>query len=166
MRFVACPEVWNLLVDPQQLENVILNLSLNASNAMPSGGTLLIQVDNICKDEGEFVHMAFTDTGHGMPADVKARAFEPFFSTKGIGKGTGLGLSMAYGFGKQSGGHIDIDSEAGRGTTIHILRPVPTGGRRKRRRRRASPSRAAPRRYSPSTTSRTFSTMSPRCCAT
>ena len=127
VRFVACPEVWNVLVDPQQLENVILNLSLNASDAMPSGGTLLIQVDNVCKEEGEFVHLAFTDTGHGMPADVKARAFEPFFSTKGIGKGTGLGLSMAYGFVKQSGGHIDIDSEARKGTTIHILLPRTDG---------------------------------------
>lgn len=121
--FIAAPDVWNVLVDPQQLENVILNLALNASDAMPSGGTLTIQIDNVRSDDSEFVHMAFTDTGHGMPDDVKARAFEPFFSTKGIGKGTGLGLSMAYGFVKQSGGHIDIDSTVGEGTTINILLP-------------------------------------------
>ncbi len=121
--FVACLGVWNVLVDPQQLENVILNLCLNASDAMPSGGALAIRVDNVCRDDIEFVRLAFTDTGHGMSAEVKARAFEPFFSTKGVGKGTGLGLSMAYGFVKQSGGHIDIDSDVGKGTTIDILLP-------------------------------------------
>jgi CheY-like chemotaxis protein len=116
-----------VLVDPQQLENVILNLALNASDAMPSGGTFTIRVDNVRKDDAGFVHLAFADTGCGMPDDVKARAFEPFFSTKGIGKGTGLGLSMAYGFVKQSGGHIDIDSTVGEGTTINILLPRTDG---------------------------------------
>ena len=125
--FVAAPDVGNVLVDPQQMENVILNLALNASDAMPSGGTLVIRMDNVRKDGAEFVSLAFADTGHGMAEDVKARAFEPFFSTKGIGKGTGLGLSMAYGFVKQSGGHIDIDSTVGEGTTVHILLPRTEG---------------------------------------
>lgn len=125
--FVVGRGIWNVLVDPQQMENVILNLALNASDAMPAGGTLTIRVDNVHKDGDAFVHLAFTDTGHGMPDDVKARAFDPFFSTKGIGKGTGLGLSMAYGFVKQSGGHIDIDSTAGAGTTINILLPRTDG---------------------------------------
>jgi signal transduction histidine kinase/CheY-like chemotaxis protein len=123
VRFDIGADVWNTLVDPQQLENVILNLALNASDAMPGGGGLTIAVGNVVRPDGEFVHLAFEDTGHGMSAAVKARVFEPFFSTKGIGKGTGLGLSMAHGFVNQSGGQIDIDSEEGVGTTIHILLP-------------------------------------------
>ena len=123
VRIEAAADVWNVLVDPQQLENVILNLALNASDAMGAGGELVIQVENVRRDDADYVHLAFRDTGHGMPDDVKARAFEPFFSTKGLGKGTGLGLSMAYGFVKQSGGHIDIDSTVGAGTTVHILLP-------------------------------------------
>ena len=123
LTFAVCDGVWNILADPQQLENVILNLMLNARDAMTAGGTLHIGMDNVVKDGDEFVHVTFRDTGHGMPDDVKARAFEPFFSTKGIGKGTGLGLSMAYGFVKQSGGHIDIDSTVGEGTTVHIWLP-------------------------------------------
>ena len=121
--FAACDGVWNILADAQQLENVILNLMLNARDAMAAGGTLHIGMNNVVKDGDEFVHLAFRDTGHGMSDDVKMRAFEPFFSTKGLGKGTGLGLSMAYGFVKQSGGHIDIDSTVGAGTTVHIWLP-------------------------------------------
>lgn len=123
VRFEMTEQAWNILVDPQQLENVILNLALNASDAMNDGGSLTIGVANVERPEGDYVHLAFRDTGQGMSAAVKARAFEPFFSTKGVGKGTGLGLSMAHGFVNQSGGHIDIDSEEGVGTTIHILLP-------------------------------------------
>jgi signal transduction histidine kinase/ActR/RegA family two-component response regulator len=124
---------WNVRVDRQQLENVILNLALNASDAMHAGGALVIQVSNAVLTEAEDARLqlgsrehlclAFIDTGSGMSADVRERAFEPFFSTKGLGKGTGLGLSMAYGFVKQSGGHIEIDSEPGRGATVTILLP-------------------------------------------
>ncbi|MGB9109583.1 MAG: MASE4 domain-containing protein [Telluria sp.] len=127
------PGSWNVKVDQQQLENVILNLALNASDAMRDGGTLSIKVSNAVLSAAEnarlqlgareHVCIAFIDNGSGMSAEVRERAFEPFFSTKGVGKGTGLGLSMAYGFIKQSGGHIEIDSEFGRGTTITILLP-------------------------------------------
>ena len=123
VHFALAEDAWNTLVDPQQLENVILNLALNASDAMADGGTLTIGVSNATRPDGDYVHLAFGDTGHGMSDAVKARAFEPFFSTKGVGKGTGLGLSMAHGFVHQSGGHIDIDSAEGVGTTIHILLP-------------------------------------------
>ena len=127
VRFDLAAGVWNTLVDPQQLENVILNLALNASDAMAGGGSLTIAVANVTREDGDYVHLAFRDTGQGMPDAVKARAFEPFFSTKGVGKGTGLGLSMAHGFVNQSGGHIDIESEEGVGTTIHILLPRSEG---------------------------------------
>ncbi len=127
VRFDLAAGVWNTLVDPQQLENVILNLALNASDAMAGGGSLTIAVANVTREDGDYVHLAFRDTGQGMPDAVKARAFEPFFSTKGVGKGTGLGLSMAHGFVNQSGGHIDIESEEGAGTTIHILLPRSEG---------------------------------------
>lgn len=123
VRYDIADGVWNTLVDPQQLENVILNLVLNASDAMTDGGNLTIRIANVSRPDGDYVHLAFHDTGHGMSDAVKARAFEPFFSTKGVGKGTGLGLSMAYGFVNQSSGHIDIESEQGVGTTIHILLP-------------------------------------------
>jgi signal transduction histidine kinase/ActR/RegA family two-component response regulator len=123
VRFELAEGVWNTLVDPQQLENVILNLALNASDAMADGGSLTISVANVTRPDGDYVHLAFRDTGKGMSDAVKARAFEPFFSTKGVGKGTGLGLSMAHGFVHQSGGQIDIESEEGVGTTIHILLP-------------------------------------------
>lgn len=123
VRFELAEEVWNTLVDPQQLENVILNLALNASDAMADGGSLTIAVSNLTRPDGDYVHLSFRDTGHGMSNAIKARVFEPFFSTKGVGKGTGLGLSMVHGFVIQSDGHIDIDSEEGVGTTIHILLP-------------------------------------------
>ena len=123
IRFDLADGVWNTLVDPQQLENVILNLALNASDAMVDGGSLTIGISNLTRPDGDYVHLTFRDTGLGMSDAVKARAFEPFFSTKGVGKGTGLGLSMAHGFVNQSGGQIDIESEEGAGTTIHILLP-------------------------------------------
>ncbi|WP_305823965.1 MASE4 domain-containing protein [Massilia brevitalea] len=123
--FDFAPDLWNVEADPQQLENVILNLVLNASDAMPEGGRFVVSGINSPGEEGDagFVRLSFHDSGTGMSEEVKARAFEPFFSTKGVGKGSGLGLSMAYGFVKQSGGHIDIESAPGQGTTVHILLP-------------------------------------------
>ena len=131
---VLAAGLWTTMVDANQLENVILNLSINARDAMPTGGRLTIETGNAALDEsytagtpdvapGQYVMLAISDTGHGMPPEVAARAFEPFFTTKPEGKGTGLGLSMAYGFAKQSGGHIRIYSEPGAGTTIRLYLP-------------------------------------------
>jgi hypothetical protein len=114
--------LWNTVVDPNQLENVILNLAINARDAMPGGGRLTIETATRCStiptppsrtSPGQYVMLAVSDTGSGMPPEVLERAFEPFFTTKPEGEGTGLGLSMAYGFVKQSGGHIRIYSEVG-----------------------------------------------------
>ncbi|MCY0388021.1 PAS domain S-box protein [Robbsia sp. Bb-Pol-6] len=126
--------LWSTLVDPAHVENAILNLSINARDAMDGVGRLTIEVGNAYLDHeyardhaelkpGQYVLLAVTDTGSGMPADVIAQAFEPFFSTKPEGKGTGLGLSMVYGFVKQSGGHVAIYSEPGHGTTVRIYLP-------------------------------------------
>lgn len=116
------------LVDPGQLENALLNLAVNARDAMPEGGKLTIETANCHFDlEGadttEFVMVAVSDTGHGVPAGVLKRVFDPFFTTKEQGKGTGLGLSMVYGFCKQSGGDAHIHSEVGRGTTVKLYLP-------------------------------------------
>lgn len=126
--------LWNTLVDASQLENVLLNLALNARDAMSGKGKLTIEVRNAAPDEhctaatggadaGQYVLIAVSDTGDGMPPEVLSRAFEPFFTTKPQGEGTGLGLSMTYGFIKQSGGHIEIDSQPGRGTTVRLFLP-------------------------------------------
>ncbi|APA87749.1 PAS domain S-box protein [Paraburkholderia sprentiae WSM5005] len=126
--------LWNTLVDPNHLENVVLNLAINARDAMPEGGKLTLELSNAMLDEhysalaadvreGQYVLLAITDTGTGMNRDVLERAFEPFFTTKPEGQGTGLGLSMAYGFIKQSEGHIRIYSEPGHGTTVKIYLP-------------------------------------------
>lgn len=118
--------LWRVRVDRVQLENAVLNLAINARDAMPDGGTLAIETSNRHSDEagdGDFVRIAVIDTGCGMPADVVARAAEPFFTTKEVGRGTGLGLSQVYGFVRQSGGHLSIDSMPGVGTTIGILLP-------------------------------------------
>ncbi|MCC6071670.1 CHASE domain-containing protein [Massilia sp. GCM10020059] len=126
--------LWNTLVDPGQLENVILNLVINARDAMPEGGTVTIALDNstISGDgpdaapdlaAGQYVRLTVSDTGTGMSPEVQALAFEPFFTTKPVGKGTGLGLSMAYGFVKQSGGHIQLLSMPGSGTSVVIHLP-------------------------------------------
>jgi signal transduction histidine kinase len=127
-------DAWPALVDPSQLTNAILNLSLNARDAMPEGGTLIIETSNVVLDDayvsmnsdvvaGDYVMVAVTDTGHGIPAAILNKVFEPFFTTKDVDKGTGLGLSMVYGFVKQSNGHIKIYSEEGHGTTIRIYLP-------------------------------------------
>jgi PAS domain S-box-containing protein len=127
-------DLWTTLADANQLENVILNLAINSRDAMPHGGKLTISARNTVLDKtsegampdiapGPYVLLAISDTGHGMPPEVAAQAFEPFFTTKPEGKGTGLGLSMAYGFAKQSGGHICIQSKVGAGTTISLYLP-------------------------------------------
>ncbi|MCW2241513.1 hybrid sensor histidine kinase/response regulator [Azospirillum canadense] len=126
--------LWNTIVDPDQVENVILNLAVNARDAMEGVGKLTIEAGNAMLDDhyarqhadvtpGQYVMLAVTDTGCGMPPEVIERVFEPFFSTKPEGKGTGLGLSMVYGFVKQSAGHVKIYSEVGQGTTIRIYLP-------------------------------------------
>jgi PAS domain S-box-containing protein len=133
LRWRCAPDLWNTLVDPNQLENVILNLVINARDAMAGQGSITITLSNATLDSatvpdpelspGQYVLIAVSDTGSGMPAEVMEHAFEPFFTTKPEGKGTGLGLSMAHGFVKQSGGHIRLASEIGRGTTVSIYLP-------------------------------------------
>jgi PAS domain S-box-containing protein len=131
---IVAAGLWNALIDPNQLEHVILNLAINARDAMQGQGKLTIEIGNASLDDdyvrtepglaaGQYVLLAMSDTGSGMTADTIERAFEPFFTTKPEGQGTGLGLSMAYGFVKQSGGHIRIYSEVGEGTTIRMYFP-------------------------------------------
>ena len=126
--------LWTTLCDPNQLENALLNLVINARDAMPAGGRLRLETVNVDlgaadvaaqaeEVAGPYVCLRVTDTGTGMTPDVIARAFEPFFTTKPLGQGTGLGLSMIYGFVKQSKGHVALDSEVGRGTTFHVYLP-------------------------------------------
>jgi signal transduction histidine kinase/DNA-binding response OmpR family regulator len=126
--------LWNTVVDPNQLENVILNLAINARDAMPGGGRLTIEIGNALLDDsyvaaepditpGQYVLIAVSDTGSGMSKEVLERACEPFFTTKPEGVGTGLGLSMAYGFVKQTGGHFRIYSEVGHGTVVKMYFP-------------------------------------------
>ena len=126
--------LWRAFADPNQLEVAIINLAVNARDAMPNGGKMTIETANVHLDEfyaaaqaevlpGQYVVVAVTDTGVGMPPDVKAKAFDPFYTTKDIGQGTGLGLSQVYGFVKQSRGHVKIYSEAGEGTSVKIYLP-------------------------------------------
>ena len=126
--------LWPTLCDPNQLENAILNLAINARDAMPNGGRLTVETSNVQLDEvsdevrggmepGQHVVIAVTDTGFGMEPEVVAKAFDPFFTTKPTGQGTGLGLSMLYDFIKQSNGHVRVDSEPGVGTTFRIYLP-------------------------------------------
>jgi PAS domain S-box-containing protein len=130
--------LWRVEADPNELEATILNLAVNARDAMPEGGRLTIETANTYIDSiyaarhaelipGQYVSVSVSDTGHGMSPDTIARAFEPFFTTKPVGKGTGLGLSQVYGFVKQTGGHVKIYSEPGQGTTVRVYLPRMAG---------------------------------------
>ncbi|MBR0736990.1 PAS domain S-box protein [Bradyrhizobium liaoningense] len=133
VKTVEGSSLWATLVDPNQLENALLNLCINARDAMPDGGTITIETDNCTLNKpaaaeremkaGEYVVLSVSDTGIGMTDEVIQRAFDPFYTTKPLGQGTGLGLSMIYGFAKQSGGQVRISSKLGAGTTVHILLP-------------------------------------------
>jgi two-component system, chemotaxis family, CheB/CheR fusion protein len=133
------PDLWSTRVDPSETENAILNLAINARDAMPKGGRLVIETGNaalrgpgaaaaIGMEPGDYVKLAVIDTGTGMPPEVIARVFEPFFTTKEPGKGTGLGLATIYGFAKQSGGHATIASQVGEGTTVTLYLPRHAAG--------------------------------------
>jgi PAS domain S-box-containing protein len=133
----GAPDPWITRVDPNQLENALLNLCINARDAMPVGGSLMIETSNERIDgrgarerdvpPGQYVTLCVTDTGMGMAPEVIARAFDPFFTTKPLGAGTGLGLSMTYGFARQSGGQVRIYSEVGRGATVCLYLPRHVG---------------------------------------
>jgi PAS domain S-box-containing protein len=133
LEILAADDLWCTLCDPNQLESALLNLAINARDAMPDGGKLTIstanaRLDSVTADTpalspGDYVCIAVADTGVGMSAEVAARAFDPFFTTKPIGQGTGLGLSMIYGFARQSNGHATIDSKIGRGTSVKLYLP-------------------------------------------
>ncbi len=128
-------DLWPTMIDRIQLESAIVNLIVNARDAMPSGGELTIETINTRLDEGEkmagtepvvageYVMVAVRDTGVGMTPEVAERAFEPFYTTKGPARGSGLGLSMVYGFVKQSGGHVRVVSKAGGGTSVELFLP-------------------------------------------
>jgi signal transduction histidine kinase len=130
---VGAAGLWPALVDPPQLENALLNLCINARDAMPEGGRITMETANKWLDDraarerdlppGQYLSVCVTDTGTGMAPDVVARAFDPFFTTKPIGQGTGLGLSMIHGFVRQSGGQVRIYSEVGQGTTMCLYLP-------------------------------------------
>ena len=130
--------LWRVEADPNELEAAIINLAVNARDAMPDGGKLTIETANAHVDEayasrhaevvpGHYVAVSVSDTGTGMDRHTIEQAFEPFFTTKPVGKGTGLGLSQVYGFVKQSGGHVKIYSELGEGTTVKTLSPEIVG---------------------------------------
>ncbi|MFC7665377.1 ATP-binding protein [Methylorubrum suomiense] len=133
LEMVGAAGLWPALIDPGQLENALLNLCINARDAMPEGGRITIETANKWLDrpaavahdipEGQYLSLCVTDTGTGMSPAVVARVFEPFFTTKPIGQGTGLGLSMIHGFAKQSGGQVRIYSELGQGTTVCLYMP-------------------------------------------
>ena len=134
---VLASDAWSALADPSQLSSAIVNLAVNARDAMPGGGKLTLETANAVIDEaastddeiraGEFVMISVADTGQGIPPDIIDRVFEPFFTTKGIGRGTGLGLSMVYGFVKQTGGTVKVESEAGLGTVVRLYLPRSEG---------------------------------------
>ncbi len=118
------PDLWHVQVDPGELELVLLNLAVNARDAMQGGGVITVRGDNVAKHDGQdFVSVSVSDTGSGMSQDVRERVFEPFFTTKDVGKGSGLGLAQVYGFAQQSGGTVEVQSVLGQGTTITLLLP-------------------------------------------
>jgi CheY-like chemotaxis protein len=134
LEVTGAPGLWPIEVDVSQLETTLINLAVNARDAMPGGGKLTVEAFNQALDRdycranpevapGQYALISISDTGQGMPADVLARAFEPFFTTKEIGHGTGLGLSQVYGFVKQSGGHVKVYSEPALGTTVKLYFP-------------------------------------------
>jgi signal transduction histidine kinase len=134
LEIVVADDLWTVETDPVQLETAVLNLAVNARDAMPAGGKVTITTGNSFLDEeycreheelvpGQYVQVAVADTGTGMSKEVLERVFEPFFTTKEAGQGTGLGLAQVYGFVKQSGGHVEIDSEPGKGTTVRLFLP-------------------------------------------
>nr|WP_298687366.1 cache domain-containing protein [uncultured Dongia sp.] len=134
----SADDLWTCLVDPGQLDSVLLNFAINARDAMPQGGTLTIEAKNTTLDAqyaaanaevtpGDYIRIALSDNGEGITPEILGRVMEPFFTTKAPGQGTGLGLSMAFGFAKQSGGHLKIYSEVGHGTTINLYLPRATG---------------------------------------
>jgi CheY-like chemotaxis protein len=138
IKLVTSPDIPSVIIDPVQLESAILNLAINARDAMSGGGCLTIEIANTRLDgdyvsthpdavPGDFVLVAVSDNGSGMAPDVMQRAFDPFFTTKEVGKGSGLGLSMVYGFVRQSGGHVKIYSELGHGSTVKMYLPRATG---------------------------------------
>jgi signal transduction histidine kinase/CheY-like chemotaxis protein len=128
VRLEFTADLWPVEVDPGELELVILNLAVNARDAMPEGGTIVVRGENAPTAQtagrrGDFVRLSVVDTGTGMPPEVRARVFEPFFTTKDVGKGSGLGLAQVHGFATQSGGTVRIESEAGQGTTVTLILP-------------------------------------------
>jgi PAS domain S-box-containing protein len=137
IKIIIPADLWTTRIDPHQLENALLNLAINARDAMPDGGKLIIKCANKVFDDiyvdqnvdvtpGQYVTIAVTDTGMGMSKETLERVLEPFFTTKPVGKGSGLGLSMVHGFAKQSGGHLKIYSEPGHGTTVNLHLPKAT----------------------------------------
>ena len=138
LEIVQAEDVWEVEINPGEFEAALLNLALNARDAMPEGGSLVIETANKVVDAyyahrnpgssaGDFVMVSVSDTGTGMAPDVASKAFDPFFTTKEVGRGTGLGLSMVYGFVRRSGGHVKIYTEVGEGTTIHMYLPRARG---------------------------------------
>ena len=134
IELITAAGLWQCEADPPQLENALLNLAINARDAMPNGGSLTIETGNVHFDDdyaardpelqpGQYVLIAISDTGHGIPKDIVNQVFEPFFTTKSVGYGSGLGLSMVYGFAKQSGGHLNVYSEVGEGSTFKLYLP-------------------------------------------
>lgn len=151
-----CKDLWRVLCDPVQLQNGLVNLSINARDAMPEGGSLTIETANVVLDEtfaaarpdltpGSYVQLIVSDTGTGMPAEVVKRVFDPFFTTKEVGKGSGLGLSMVYGFVKQSRGDVEIYSEEGVGTAVKLYLPRSCDPKASEREAPAAAAAATPR---------------------